>query len=74
MPSNRNYAGRDVLLSLDPDQILSQLSRIRCLFVSGLLPLCHVMIKILVGMFERRMSASDRSQRFSDDRGGVEIK
>jgi hypothetical protein len=31
---------------------------------------CHVMIKILVGMFERRMSASDRSQRFSDDRRG----
>jgi hypothetical protein len=31
---------------------------------------CHAMIKILVGMFERRMSASDRSQRLSDDRRG----
>jgi hypothetical protein len=35
---------------------------------------CHVMIKILTGMFERRMPASDGSQRFLDDRRGIEIK
>jgi hypothetical protein len=65
------------LSSMDPYRILSQLLRIRVLFVFRIFSLwCHIMIKILVGMFGRRMSASDRSQRFFDDRRGlvVEIK
>jgi hypothetical protein len=60
------------LSSMDPYQILSELLRIRFLFVFRILFLwCHVMIKILIGMFERRMYGSDWSQRFSDDRRGV---
>jgi hypothetical protein len=59
------------LSSIYPYQILSQLLGIRFLFVFRIFFLwCHVMIKTLVGMFERRMSASDWSQRFSDDRRG----
>jgi hypothetical protein len=59
------------LSDMDPYQILSQSLRISFLFLFRIFFLwCHVMIKILVGLFERRMSASDRSQRFSDDRRG----
>jgi hypothetical protein len=50
---------------------MSQLLRIRFLFVFRMFFVwCHIMTKILVGMFECRMFASDRSQRFSDDRRG----
>jgi hypothetical protein len=62
---------RRCLSSLNSYQILSQLLRIRFLFVFRIFfRWCHVIVKMLVGMFERWMSAPDRSQKFSDDRPG----
>jgi hypothetical protein len=70
MPSNRNHAGRDVWRVWILIKFWLSCCALSFVCFPDFFLWHHVMIKILVGMFERRMSVSDRSQRFSDDRRG----